>query len=69
MGGTGEATLQCPQCQGVDTTNIVIKLRDNDDVSFFQCRRCESKWWQHDGDTIALDEVLNLTAQAEVKVR
>ena len=61
--------MLCPQCKGEDTTTIVIKLREDDDVSFFQCRRCESKWWQHHGDTIALDEVLNLTAQSEVKVR
>ena len=59
----------CPQCQGEDTTTIVIKLRDDDSVSFYQCRRCEAKWWQHAGSTIALDEVLNLTAQAETKVR
>jgi formate dehydrogenase maturation protein FdhE len=61
--------MRCPNCEGEDTTNIVIKLRDDDDVSFFQCRRCESKWWQHDGETIALDQVLDLTAQSEVKVR
>jgi hypothetical protein len=61
--------MRCPQCEGEDTTTIVIKLRADDSVSFFQCRRCEGKWWQHGGDTIALDEVLNLTAEAETKVR
>jgi Zn ribbon nucleic-acid-binding protein len=59
--------MQCPQCKFEDTTNIVIKLKDEDSVSFFQCRRCEHKWWEHQGDTIALDEVLNLTAAAEGK--
>ena len=61
--------MRCPQCHGEDTTTIAIKLRGDDSVSFYQCRRCEAKWWQHNGDTIALDEVLNLTAEAEVKVR
>lgn len=61
--------MRCPQCQGTDTTMIVIKLRGDDDVSFYQCRRCEAKWWQHGSDTVALDEVLNLTAAAEAKVR
>ena len=61
--------MRCPQCEGQDTTTIVIKLRGDDDVSFYQCRRCEAKWWQHDGSTIALDEVLNLTAEAETKTR
>jgi uncharacterized Zn finger protein len=59
--------MQCPQCKNEDTTNIVIKLKGDDSVSFFQCRSCETKWWEHAGDTIALDEVLNLTAAAEIK--
>ncbi|MDQ3940503.1 MAG: hypothetical protein M3238_04035 [Actinomycetota bacterium] len=59
--------MRCPQCRNEDTTMIVIKLKDDDSVSFYQCRRCESKWWEHAGDTIALDEVLNLTAAAETK--
>ena len=61
--------MNCPQCHGVDTTTIAIKLRDDDSVSFYQCRRCEAKWWKHGSDTIALDEVLNLTAASETKVR
>ena len=61
--------MRCPQCKAEDTTTIVIKLRGDDSVSFFQCRRCEAKWWQHGGDTVALDEVLNLTAEAETKIR
>ncbi len=59
--------MQCPQCQNEDTTNIVIKLKGEDSVSFFQCRKCETKWWEHAGDPVALDEVLNLTAAAEIK--
>jgi len=61
--------MHCPQCEAKDTTMIVIGLRDDDSVSFYQCRRCEAKWWQHQGDTIALDEVLNLTSHSETKVR
>ncbi len=52
----------CPQCHGEDCTRIEIHLRDEDSVQFFSCRRCEAKWWEHGGDEIALDEVLNLTA-------
>lgn len=61
--------MLCPQCNGEDSTTIVIRLKADDSVSFFQCRRCEAKWWQHGTETIALDEVLNLTAQSEAKVR
>jgi formate dehydrogenase maturation protein FdhE len=59
--------MQCPSCRGQNTTSIVINLKADDTVRFYQCRRCETKWWEHDGDTIALDEVLNLTAEAEAK--
>ncbi len=59
--------MLCPQCRNEDTTSIVITLKGDDSVRFYQCRRCEAKWWEHDGDTIALDEVLNLTAEAETK--
>lgn len=59
--------MRCPECKSEDTTMIEIKLKEEDTVSFFQCRKCETKWWEHAGDTIALDEVLNLTADAESK--
>ena len=59
--------MRCQQCGGSDTTTIVIKLHEDDSLSFYQCRRCESKWWEHDGGPIALDEVLNLTTEAEAR--
>ncbi len=57
--------MQCPQCKGQDCTEIEIRLKGDDSVKFYSCRRCEVKWWEHDGDTIALDEVLSLTAERE----
>lgn len=56
--------MHCPRC-GDDCTHIEIRLRDEDSVQFFSCRRCEAKWWEHDGGVIELDEVLNLTAQGK----
>ncbi len=65
-GVQGESLMQkCPQCGGEDCTHIVINLKEEDSVQFYACRRCEAKWWEHEGDTIALDEVLNLAAQSE----
>lgn len=56
--------MECPSCRGEDCVRIEIRLKgDEDTVRFFSCRRCETKWWERDGDTIALDEVLDLTAQ------
>lgn len=59
--------MRCPECGGDDATHIVIRLRDDDSIQFFACRNCEAKWWERDGDTIELDEVLHLTAEAEKK--
>ncbi len=53
--------MQCPQC-GEECTHIEINLNAEDSVQFFSCRRCESKWWEHDGGVIELDEVLTLTS-------
>lgn len=64
--GPSEGILQkCPQCGGEDCTQIVINLKEEDSVQFYACRKCEAKWWEHQGDTIALDEVLDLAARSE----
>jgi predicted nucleic-acid-binding Zn-ribbon protein len=57
----------CPRCGGEDYIQIEIRLKGDETVEFFSCRRCESKWWERDGGTIALDEVLDLTAQQEAR--
>jgi formate dehydrogenase maturation protein FdhE len=62
MGGQMQ---KCPQCAGEDWTHIVINLKEEDSVQFYACRRCEAKWWEYEGDTIALDEVLDLAARSE----
>lgn len=55
-----EAEMECPKC-GDSCTRIEISLKDEDSMQFFSCRRCEAKWWEHQGGTIELDEVLYLT--------
>lgn len=55
--------MRCPQCAATDCTQIQLNLTDDDTVEYFLCRRCEASWWQRQGDTIALDEVLTLAAK------
>jgi transposase-like protein len=57
--------MNCPHCDGEDTIQIEIHLRTEETVQFFSCRRCESKWWEKEGDEIPLDEVLTLAAKKE----
>jgi transposase-like protein len=57
--------MHCPECAGRDCVHIEIQLQGDQTVQFYSCRRCEAKWWERDGDTIALDEILNLAAGNE----
>lgn len=57
--------MRCPECHGEDCVEIEIKLKDEDSVQFFSCRKCEAKWWQKEGDSIALDEVLELASKRD----
>ena len=59
---------RCPKCSSEDAVNIVINLESQESpVQFFQCRDCETKWWKKDGEPIALDDVLSLTAEDKKK--
>lgn len=58
--------MQCVQCKGEDCTEIEIRLKEGEDVvKFYSCRRCEAKWWEHDGGPIELDDVLSLTTERQ----
>ena len=59
----------CPKCKSEDSIEITIDLSVGDSVQFFQCRFCEAKWWERDGTTIALDEVLDLTAKDDSRTK
>jgi Transcription factor S-II (TFIIS) len=59
--------MRCRSCGVQDCVEIHIRLKDEETVRFYSCRNCEAKWWERDGMTIALDEVLNLAAESEAK--
>ena len=61
--------MECPQCHAKDCTEIQLNLTGDETVEFFSCRRCEAKWWEREGDTIALDEVLTLAARKDAESR
>jgi len=43
----------------VELSEIRLKLHGSD-VRMRACVRCEQRWWDRDGEPIALDEVLSL---------
>ena len=52
--------MQCPRCTSDDFTEIDIEVKVENSVKFFSCRLCEKKWWERNGASIALDEVLSI---------
>ena len=52
--------MDCPQCGVNDVIEIHHKLDTDIELVFFSCHRCEEKWWDRDGETVALREVLDL---------
>ena len=50
--------IRCPRCSAHDFTQIDLEVSVDEQVTFYSCRKCEEKWWDRAGATIALDEVL-----------
>ena len=59
--------MQCPRCTSDDFTEIDIEVKVDNSVKFLSCRLCEKKWWERNGDSIALDEVLSLATTSKSK--
>lgn len=55
---TGE--LVCGSCGADSVIQIELTLADGTDVTFFSCHRCESRWWNRDGEDLPLGTVLDL---------
>lgn len=61
MGRTRQTSaLRCEQCGQDSVIQIELTLPDGTDVMFCSCHRCESRWWDHDGETLELDAVIDL---------
>jgi Zn-finger nucleic acid-binding protein len=39
---------------------IELTLPDGTEVDFCSCHRCESRWWNQDGEALELDTVLEM---------
>ena len=67
MGGVAieGVAMHCPQCKGEDCVQIEINLEE-ETVQFSSCRRCEAKWWEREGDTIDLSDVLSLAEKTHL---
>lgn len=59
--------MMCPTCRVVELSEIRLRLRESD-VTMRACVRCEQRWWDRDGEQVALDEVLHLISPQLVAV-
>ena len=60
--------LVCPTCSSRDVININLTLERGDHVSFYSCHRCDKKWWDKDGASVSLGNVLEM-AKREPQAR
>lgn len=56
--------VTCVNCGSEEAIEIDIKLQDDTQVTFYSCHRCDSRWWNRDGEAVALDSVLDLARRA-----
>lgn len=52
--------LRCAVCGQQSVIQIELALPDGTQVLFCSCHRCEAKWWDRDGEHLALDAVIDL---------
>ncbi len=52
--------MKCPKCAVRDVIRIELRLPDGTEVHFCSCHKCEAKWWDRDGESLALEQVLEL---------
>ncbi len=55
--------MRCPTCRVADVSEIRLNLR-NREVTLHACVRCETRWWDQEGEPVALDYVLELASPA-----
>lgn len=57
----GVAGSTCGSCASPRVTTLAMVLTDGTPVTFVSCHRCESRRWEHDGDELSVDSVLDRT--------
>lgn len=53
--------MKCPRCRGARLVCIDIQIGE-ENVRLHSCSRCDTRWWERNGERVALEQVLNLAA-------
>lgn len=51
--------IQCQACGSSRVTRLSMNLTDGTPVEFTSCHRCEHRTWEHGGDALTVDSVLD----------
>jgi len=51
--------IQCQACGSARVTRLSMNLTDGTPVEFTSCHRCEHRTWEHGGDALSVDSVLD----------
>jgi len=52
--------LSCNTCGQNSVIQIELTLPDGSEVVFCSCHRCESKWWDRNGERLDLDALIEV---------
>jgi transcription elongation factor Elf1 len=52
----------CPECNQGDVISITMNVSGRD-LSFSTCHACEAKWWDRDGESVVLADVIDTVVQ------
>ena len=55
------ADIECQSCGSTRVTRLTMNLTDGTPVEFTSCHRCEHRTWEHAGDALTVDSVLDRT--------
>jgi hypothetical protein len=55
------AAIECQACGSTRVTRLSMSLTDGTPVEFTSCHRCEHRTWEHGGDALSVDSVLDRT--------
>ena len=53
--------MMCPRCRTTQLVEIGLVLRDKR-LTMHSCPTCEVRWWDHEGEQVAIDGVLALAS-------
>ena len=51
--------MKCPRCKTSRPVEIAVTIRDQE-VTMRSCSRCDSRWWDSEGKSLALPHVLEM---------